>query len=145
MNDKLQEELARFVEKSVAGIEGGVSFLTAEIPDTINQLLVWHMMESAITSVIAVVITLLMSYITYKNVGVGELIKRNDNGHVYENHKTTLTHDKYGDVAPWIPTLMFPFLFIMVALSYVNLTWLKVLVAPKVYLLEYAAKLVGGV
>ena len=41
MNEQLQQALVAILNKTVASVEAGANFLAAEIPDVIQQLLMW--------------------------------------------------------------------------------------------------------
>ena len=135
MNEQLQQALAQVIEKATDGVQSGVSFLSAELPDVIHQLLMWKMVESLIWCVVGIFFTVGAIRLIAKNSGRG---KEDD-----RKYKATLTHDERGDIAPWSPILIVPLLTIVViASSTINITWLQILIAPKVYLIEYAASLV---
>ena len=48
MNEQLQTALAALIEKSIKAMEAGADFMAAEIPEVVQQLLLWHMTLSAI-------------------------------------------------------------------------------------------------
>ena len=48
MNEQLQKALVELIGKASNGIDASVSFLSAEIPDVIHQLLLWYAAKSAI-------------------------------------------------------------------------------------------------
>lgn len=135
MNEQLQQALAQVIEKATDGVQSGVSFLSAELPDVIHQLLMWKMIESLILCAGGIIFTVGAIRWFAKNSGIGK--------EVGTKYKATLTHDERGDIAPWIPVLIIPLVSIVVIASItINITWLKIWIAPKVYLIEYAASLV---
>lgn len=50
MNEQLQQALAALLNKTVAGVEAGTAFLQAEIPDVIQQLLMWKLAQASAMS-----------------------------------------------------------------------------------------------
>lgn len=135
MNDQLQQSLSQILDQAVSGVQAGVSLLSAELPDVIHQLLMWKMIENLILCAGGIIFTVGAIRWIAKNSGKGK-----EDGTKY---KATLTHDERGDIAPWIPVLIFPLvLIIVIAIITINITWLQILIAPKVYLIEYAASLV---
>lgn len=48
MNEQLQTALAEMLGKANSGIDAGASFLQAQLPDVIQQLLVWNFTKSLI-------------------------------------------------------------------------------------------------
>lgn len=140
INEKLQTELATMI----AHVNDGVSFLAAELPDVISQLLMWKLVESAVMTALGLVSATLIAVFFIKNSGKGAVIHE-DGGGRYAKHELTLTHDGYGEIAPWLPvTAVVSFAAACVAISLTSLAWLQILIAPKVYLIEYAAKLAGA-
>lgn len=94
-----------------------------EIPLAVQELLKWKMAESIIENLIALLIALSMLWLYRKAYDV---YKDKDLGNHPEIACLAFT------AVAWIPV---PFL--------INFDWLKIWIAPRVYLLEYAAALVG--
>ena len=135
-NDQLQQSLSQILEQAVSGVQAGVSLLSAELPDVIHQLLLWKMIESLIWCFVGIFFTVGALRWIVKNSGRGK-----EDGRKY---KETLTHDDLGDIALWSPILIGLLLTIAVIACFtINITWLQILIAPKVYLIEYAASLVS--
>ena len=148
----LDEALTRLINRSVDAAESvagditnatgtALDFLAAEIPDVIQQLLVWHAIKSFIGFFLGVLLLAAPWFVYWKWGGRGEPIEPK-NGET--RYKETLTHGFYGRVNEEAVALFALFggtaTFAGLALS--NLEWLQILVAPKLYLLEYARVLV---
>jgi hypothetical protein len=102
-----------------------VSFLQAELPDVIYQLLLWHGVKSLIYAASAVVIFLMFFR---QSVYFAKAILRE------------CENDGDGSIL-FIP-YAFAHILYLFPISLFNLTWLQIWIAPKVWLLEYAANLV---
>ena len=147
----LDEALARLINRSVDAAEsvaGGISqatgdataFLVAEIPDVIQQLLVWHAIESLVWFLSGVLLLAAPWFVYWKWGGRG---KPSEPYYGEARYVETLTHDGRGKVdgdgvfglimLGGVVATPAGFAF---ALN--NLEWLQILVAPKLYLLEYA-------
>jgi hypothetical protein len=126
---RLDEALATLIEKSVSGIDKASEFLVGEIPDVVYQLLLWHGVSSFIQFLIGVV---LFTFIVWKWWFDGAMAR------LYQKEKEE-TGDGFG-------TMLFGNSCIGVALipplALINTEWLQIWIAPKVWLLEYAAQLV---
>ena len=61
MNDQLQEAIKQMIDKSVAAIEKGASFASEQVPDIIQQYLMWAMAER-ILFVVLMAVTWLVAY-----------------------------------------------------------------------------------
>ena len=104
-----------------------MNFLVAEIPDVIHQLLVWNLVKSVVIAALCLAgivgIYLVIRFI-YKKVEESD----------YRDHSTTvLLGVLLGGLGgvPWV-----------LGISHHTLNALQIWLAPKVWLIEYAAKLV---
>jgi hypothetical protein len=132
MNDKLQNAVAGMINKSIAAFEAGADFLSEQIPDVLHQLLLWHALRSGVECLFGVL--LLIGFIV-ADVIVGKAV-----------HKESMadTYDKgMAFVLGYLLLGSFVRLgYVAICFHFINLTWLQIWVAPKVWLIEYAAKLV---
>ena len=120
-NELLSKVLAENIEKASNGVGSAIDFTLDQAPEIIHQALMWNMAISGIKFMSAIVIFILLlaaiaSYVkSFKNNGDG-----------FDDH----------------PELMFTIFPFMIPLALFNFTWLKIWIAPKVWLIEYAAGLV---
>ena len=125
MNDKLAEVLADAIEKSMGAIDKGVEFTLAQAPDLVYQALVWNFTVSLLKMLAWMA---LCFFIVKINLIQWRLVK---------------TH--WGDEISSHPELVFNAFQLLWGIPIIflySLTWLKILIAPKLWLLEYAASLV---
>lgn len=120
MNEQLQQAITKMIEKALSGLDAGAEFLAGEIPDVVMQLMMWHGVRSAIECIAGILV-----------VVIGFLIVRRYHSAVYETVED-------GREAFMIFTHSWP----AFGLFFVNIEWLKIVIAPKVWLIEYAANLV---
>lgn len=150
----LDEALTRLINRSVDAAESvagditnatgtALDFLAAEIPDVIQQLLVWHAIESFIWFFLGLLLLASPWLAYWKWGGQGEPAEPR---YGEARYKETLTHGYDGRIsqdALFALTLCGVIATLLgLVLSMGNLDWLKILVAPKLYLLEYARVLV---
>jgi len=135
MNEQLQQALAALLNKTVAGVEAGASFLQTELPDVIQQLLTWKLASSILTAIICA-ISIALIFVTFKAINRGV---KSEQGlwHDYDSPFNGLSFCGFlfyilGSVG-CIPLAFELFSNAGVALQ----IWL----APKIYLIEYAASL----
>jgi len=121
-NKILEQALVDMLNKVTAGVEKGVDFLSAELPDVINQLLMWKMTESLFYTVVGVVSSIL----------IYPLVKT-----AYKR----FVRDCETDFAVGMISSFATFPLFIIAIETINLTWLQILIAPKIYLIEYASQL----
>lgn len=118
----LEQALASILQKTVNAVEAGVSFLSDQLPDVIQQLLIWHAVKSGVWFVITLICTIVLGRWLYK---------------------TLKSPDCWDDYGP-LPILFGGAVVFLFVITFKNLDWLQILVAPKLYLIEYAAELYKG-
>jgi len=130
MNDDLQKALAEILNKTTQGVEAGVGFLQRELPDVVQQLLIWHGIRSAFYFLIAVVVSGALAKIAFT---------------LWDAGKAYTTKNLWDEGKGWrffgaAVSGVFALLTGFIAIN--TLAWLQILLAPKLYLIEYAASLV---
>ena len=126
MNEQLQAALTTLLDKSL----NAVDFMVAELPEVIQQLLLWKMWESAIGCAIGMVIVVCSIFYFKKLFKMAS---------AYDKETSTL--GKYREsVRPFCAFFLIPLIFGILVVFH-NVIWLQILIAPKVYLIEYAANL----
>lgn len=139
MNEQLQQALTAILNKTMSGVDAGVNFLSAEIPDVIHQLLLWKMVYSLVIFIGGVLLLLITVVFVYKQTCKVE-VEGNVN---WKKYKANLSFDTDGDVHPGIIAVIaggcFGAGFGIAGMT--DLTWLQIWIAPKIYLIEYAASL----
>lgn len=137
MKDKMDQALISLIEKSVSAVEEGVTFLSQEIPDVARQLLMWEMVYSLIYFFFGMLLFILPLLAIKKWGGKGQLIGEG-------KYRETLTHDDEGmfdaDLVGLV--IMVTGVSWVVALFLIELDWLKIVIAPKIYLIEYVTQLI---
>ncbi|MFI4031795.1 hypothetical protein [Klebsiella quasipneumoniae] len=149
MNEQANKILVELLQKASNGIDAAVTFSQAQIPDVIHQLLVWNFTKSlALTLLMVLTIPFVVKFAM-------AMLRRQQDG-VFDNEgyswdrgkpkfKPTLIWQKDGDLSPL--TIIFGFaigLYVAILLGVVaDMTWLKIWLAPKLYLIEYATSLVN--
>jgi len=122
MNDELQKALASLLNKTVQGAEAGAQFLQRELPEVIQQLLLWHAVKSAVFFTLFLVLAAGCAFAGWRLIKNG--VAKNNQDYAF-----------IGCIFAVAAILLF-----WPALAY-HLDWLQILLAPKVYLIEYAASL----
>lgn len=149
MNEQAQKILADLLQRAVSGVDAAVNFSQSQIPDVIHQLLVWKFTQSVIGqifSIIIIVCLVIMVNKGLKNKGVKEEKKE----WRYETYSRSyighgLFYDNEGDITVFCIMSIIASIFMslaMITLFLNNFDWLQIWIAPKLYLIEYAASLV---
>ena len=124
MNEELQKALGTLLSKANDGIDAASGFLVAELPDVIQQILVWYTVENFIWFSM----NLLIMFAAFKG-----MVKCN-------KLRIEFIHDMWE-----IPMVLLG--VVCAATPFISIVYLveslKIFIAPKLWLLEYAAKLAG--
>lgn len=126
MNEQLQQAITKMIEKALNGLDAGAEFLAGEIPDVVMQLMMWHGVYNLLMMVIGVVLVILWCVVEqkiYKRMAACEAVPHD-----------WVVYILMGSIPRCVAAA--------VCYSMINLEWLKIWIAPKVWLIEYAASLV---
>ena len=133
----IQTTLEKALIDSIDGIKKTgtelVDALYAQAPEVIEQLLLWNGIESFITFLFSILV-LTTPLIHYKVVNnIFHKLK-------VENMKDNESTGFY--FISVLSGLMILIASIVISTSYFNITWLKIWISPKVYLIEYFANFI---
>lgn len=148
MEEQANKILVELLQKASNGIDAAVSFSQAQIPDVVHQLLLWNMVDSLIKTLIAILTIPLVFRFMKKQCQRVEIGKICDEGYSWERgnpkYRPTMVWDSKGEInfliLPLAGVLIMWGLFIIATVT--NMVWLKIWLAPKLYLIEYAASLI---
>lgn len=142
MNEQANKILADLLQKASNGIDAAVSFSQAQIPDVVHQLLLWNAVSSIIWQVMVMIISLVIVISLHKGLKQkGELVT----GRGWEGYVgRSIFYDSDGDLCGVgiLSCLTGGFVLLCCFATFIgNFDWLKIWLAPKLYLIEYAAHL----
>lgn len=151
MDEKLQAALAELINKANQGVDGAVSFMSAELPDVIHQLLVWNVISSCAWAIVGLVVLGISALVmkSWKIMSRDELQAAYDAGEKWTRFggSGSLTSIKFDSLmrGEGVALKIFSCSLIIAigALIFVGnlLDVAKILIAPKIWLIEYAASL----
>jgi len=150
MNEQLQVALADILSKTADTIDSGVVFLQAELPDVVRQLLTWKVVESVFYAFLLLIAAVVGAVFLKKSVHwlerswTGEKLYYNNHHNEKEAEGKRLM-DEFGRLGVIsVPVSFFSTATIVLGVvlipGYVA-TAIQIWVAPKIYLIEYAASL----
>ncbi|AXD90801.1 hypothetical protein B4W97_000245 [Salmonella enterica subsp. enterica serovar Ohio] len=148
MEEQANNILVELLQKASNGIDAAVSFSQTQLPDVVHQLLLWNMVDSLIKTLIAILTIPLVFRFMKKQCQRVEIGKICDEGYSWERgnpkYRQTMVWDSKGEInfliLPLSGVLIMWGLFIIATVT--NMVWLKIWLAPKLYLIEYAASLI---
>jgi hypothetical protein len=132
VNDQLQAALADIIGKTGEAVSDGVGFLKAELPGVIQQLLYWKMASSFL----GMVITLAFSYAAFVFIRRGFRLAAD-----FSPKKNSYDDDPRFWMRFWLTVVSAVLGMVSFVCVLNSFTWLKIWIAPKVYLIEYATSL----
>ncbi|MCN2205039.1 hypothetical protein MLT84_22750 [Escherichia coli] len=148
MQEEANKILVDLLKKASDGIDSAIAFSQAQIPDVVHQLLVWNMVDSLIKTLIAISTIPLVFWFMKKQYQKVEIGKFDDEGRSWDNgqpkYKPTMIWESDGRLSGFVLPLVAVFIlwFSFIISVVANMTWLKIWLAPKLYLIEYAASLI---
>lgn len=148
MNEQANKILVELLQKAANGIDAAVTFSQAQIPDVVHQLLLWEMTYSLIMTILPISTIPAVIWFVKWQCKMVEIGKFGNEGYSWDRgnpkYRPTMIWDSKGELSFLIAPLAF-FLFMWgswLILAIAKMTWLKIWLAPKLYLLEYAASLI---
>ena len=125
-NNNVENAVVEIINKAIRGIDSTTDFLLSEIPEVIQQLLMWNFAKSLIISFVLLASVAVSLFVGLKLLR-GDFIKLSPRLH----------DSRFGICC----ILAFFAAINFYELLYSN-DWLMIWIAPKVWLMEYAANLV---
>lgn len=148
MNEQANKILVELLQKAANGIDAAVSFSQAQIPEVVNQLLIWNMVHSLVITAVSILTVPLVLLLVKKQLQKVQVGVYDNEGYPWDKGKPkyspTLIWDSKGElnfiIAPLAVVLVIWAVWVIDAVT--DMTWVKIWLAPKLYLLEYAASLI---
>ena len=136
----MDAELTKLLNEALAGLIQTTSdaqdFLVAELPATVTELLRWVFWSSLIEFIIGI---LCFVYITLAI----RFVFKNHNREWFYTHSPVYGKTFTTSAAVCLAIVgVTSFIGIIAGGTLVNLTWLKVMVAPRIYVIEYLSQLI---
>lgn len=132
MNEKLEGQLAKVIEKSLEIAEKTGEFVIDQAPELLREFYMWH----TVSAIIEIILCLFVFYVL-KRIGRSISLSENPDsrwykkifGRWYETDESPfIFYSSVGGTA---------FIIFFVVLIYNTMKLIKILVAPKLYLIEY--------
>ena len=124
--DKATDVLLNMVNVTIQTMSDVVEFGKQQIPEVIHQLLVWKAVSAGLWQLFSIC----FMFITFIAI---------------KDKECLWSRDRYGEVSalPIVGLVVCAFFFFLgFVIFFSNFDWLKIIIAPKVYLIEFAADLI---
>ena len=130
MNEQLQLAVSTLIQTSLNAIDKGTAFLSNQIPEVIQQLLLWKAIASFIEFSSGIfIIGGIFAWLIYQYKYWTTTIESK-----WETNRQRI----WGDTGPFVLLNLFLIIPLIYGSSCINLIWLQIWIAPKLYLIEYA-------
>ena len=142
MKEELQEKTITALTDILTSVTEAKDFVLAELPEVIHQLLMWELCSSILDNVVAIVLPIILTVVLLK---VWCKPKSGTSNHLWSYcEESDRHHFKDNDFCStmFIISATSSALTLMISLSSINTTFIKIWLAPKLFLIEYAANLV---
>jgi len=138
LTNELNKQLIEVLKGTTETVSQAKEFIIGELPDVVYQLLLWYGAYNAIVAIIGIVVF----YLSLKYTK--QLFKKPEKG------KTTTMWEWSSIDDAHTPNVGFFILLVLwipyiISINMMNITWLKIWIAPKIWLIEYTATLAKGV
>lgn len=147
VQETLEGAVVHLIDKSIAGLDTAVDFLSAEMPVYIEQLLMWYALRGATAALLCLVITLVGLAMLHK-VNKGYTAYKSITDEERETHTQEWFTEDYCKCAdPSLKAVLYivggALLFMLGVIGVFSNIWepLQIMVAPHVWLVEYATEL----
>jgi hypothetical protein len=131
IEQQAQDKLNQFIVDMVEQLERGAAFAGEQIPLVLQEVLLWHSIRSGIIFVVGAAVLISSIYVAYK------MIMKS----IADNENRTRLHKDYLGLC--FPAGLIAFLggIAGLVMTIGNLTWLQIIIAPRLYLIEWATSL----
>ena len=130
MNEQLQLAVSTLIQTSLNAIDKGTTFLSNQIPEVIQQLLLWKAIASFIEFSSGIfIIGGIFAWLIYQYKYWTTTI---------ETEWGTTQQRISGNNGPFVTLNLLCVIPLIYGSSCINLIWLQIWIAPKLYLIEYA-------
>ena len=140
MNEQLQAQFVQIIQSVSESAASAKNFVLSELPDVAQQVINWYLFKSIFENIIALIFIIFAIYLLTKlfQVPVSKSKANKVQLFCYE-----FTRD--GETKGLMPTVLIPVAAIIIctvlSINYFNLDCFKILIAPKLWLIEYTTNI----
>ena len=140
MNEQLQAQFIQIIQSVSESAASAKNFVLAELPDVAQQVINWYLFKSVFENSIALIFIIFAIYLLTKLFQV-PISKSKANKFQLFCYK--FTYD--GEIRELMPTVLIPIAAIIIcgvlSMNYLNLDCFKIIIAPKLWLIEYTTNI----
>lgn len=138
MNEQLQQSLVKIITQATESIDASVSFLNGQLPDVIGQLLQWKLLSASLTVMLSLGVVIASCLV------IKRLTRKPDQhkGNFFWWWNGSRHEVEFSFV---ISVCLVLVASVMAVINFIISLYemLQIMIAPKIYLIEYASSLVS--
>ncbi len=140
MNEQLQAQFVQIIQSVSESAASAKNFVLSELPDVAQQVINWYLFKSVFENIIALIFIIFAIYLLTKlfQVPISKSKANKFQLFCYE-----FTRD--GEIKELMPTVLIPIAAIIIcmvlSINYLNLDCFKIIIAPKLWLIEYTTNI----
>ena len=146
MNEQLQGAVAQILERAISGIDSSVEFMQAELPDVIEQLLLWYAAKGVMFFIFGLILLVSGVLIFVKSIKSRPIMSEDFKPSLlWKRGEYSWNRDEVSANEPgWSLVCLSSIAMISFGLGGLPsiLDSIQIWIAPKIWLMEYAATLV---
>mgnify|MGYP000240459693 CR=1 FL=1 len=136
MNEQLQAQFVQILKSVSESAVAAKDFVLAELPDIAQQVINWYLFKSVFENIIALIWIIFAIYLLIK---LFQVPVTKSKANKFQLFCYEFTRD--GETKELMPTVLIPIVAIIIcvilSIHYLNLDCFKIIIAPKLWLIEY--------
>lgn len=141
MSEELNKQLVEILKSTADSVGHTKDFILAELPDVLQQTLAWYGVYNFILFIVGFLLiaaAFYSVYILYVNIP-----NKKENANKWQLLITDWYENDYVGVSPFILVVIFiQIVAFIISINLINLEWLKIWIAPKLWLIEYTTQII---
>ena len=136
MNEQLQAQFVQIIQSVSESAASAKNFVLSELPDVAQQVINWYLFKSVFENSIALICIIFAIYLLIK---LFQVPVTKSKANKFQLFCYEFTRD--GEIKELMPTVLIPvaaiIICIVISIYNFNLDCFKILIAPKLWLIEY--------
>ena len=140
MNEQLQAQFIQIIQSVSESVASAKNFVLAELPDVVQQLINWYLFKSVFENTIGLICIIFVIYLLTK---LFQVPVSKSKANKFQLFCYAFAHDE--KTKELMPTVLIPvaaiIIFLILSIHYINLDCFKILIAPKLWIIEYTTNI----
>lgn len=141
MNEQLQAQFVQIIQSVSESAVSAKNFVLTELPDVAQQVINWYLFKYVFENIIALICIIFAIYLLTK---LFQVPVNKSSSNKFQLFCYTFSRIN-GEMKELSPTVLIPIVAVIICLvlsiAYFNLDCFKILIAPKLWLIEYTTNI----